>query len=99
MVPKCFSVRMAEHFKKFLCISSETSKFSNEDYLLNRISWKDISGINNLSDYDSIHLNLTALAEFESKGFLPNVDQALNVYAWADILAAGGSIFLVGDPA
>jgi hypothetical protein len=91
---------MAERFKKYLCVSTETSRFAGEGYFLNRVSWMEISQINNLSDYDHIYLNLTALAEFEkSSGHLNNVERAFNPYPWADILTAGGSIFLVGDPA
>src|SRR6185295_12366032 len=90
---------MAEPFKKILCISSETSRLSREEFLLERYSWQDISKIRNLSDYDHIHLNLTALADVEKIKPLNDDGRKtiFNAKSWADIIMAEGSIFLVGD--
>jgi hypothetical protein len=67
---------------------------------LDRFSWKDISGITNLSDYDGILLNLTSLEEVgKTKAFeLVHLGKVFDASAWADVIASNGPIVLVGDP-
>jgi hypothetical protein len=91
---------MAERFKKYLCVSSATSRFSGVGITLDRFSWKDISGIKNLSDYDGILLNLTSLEETgKTKAFESvHLGKVFDPAAWADVIACNGRIVIVGDP-
>ena len=89
---------MEQPFRKILCLSMETSRLIREEFLLDRLSWRDVSSLKNLSDYDRVHMNLTALAQIEEQELLLNVEGAFDIESSADILAASGWIFLVGDP-
>ena len=51
---------MPNPFKKYLCLSSETSRDQAESFVLDRVSWTDLSILQNLADYDAIVFNLTA---------------------------------------
>jgi len=95
-----FQTVMVGDFKKFLSVSAETSRLSRPHLELERVSWKDISKIRNLSDYDHVHLNLAALADGNHRFATPNdILPIFSPESWAHVLSAGGSIFVVGDPA
>ena len=91
---------MADNFKKFLSVSSETSRLSREGFVLDRVSWKDMAGISNFADYDHVELNLTALAGMAGgTAFKAHIiARIFDPQAWMHILESRGSIFLVGDP-
>ncbi len=91
---------MADNFKKFLSVSSETSRLSRERFVLDRVSWKDVAGISNYADYDHVELNLTALAGMAGEtAFIADIIASVfDPEAWVHILESRGSIFVVGDP-
>lgn len=92
--------RMNPGFKRFLCISTETSNLPDECFSLERISWKDLSQLGNLSDYDSVYINLGALGEIAKSQSLSSKDIAkvFDSNSWAQVLAGGGAIYLLGHP-
>jgi hypothetical protein len=50
-------------FKKFLCIGTESSKFSTGAFSLTRVARVDVGRIQNLCDHDAILIDLTAITE------------------------------------
>jgi hypothetical protein len=90
---------MAHGFTKHLCISSQTSRLGRDAFRFDRISWGDIASLTNFSDYDNVYVNLTALTEGRiTPSQAQNVIQVFKPESWADVLAAGGSVVVVGDP-
>lgn len=91
---------MPERFRKYLCVSSETSRFSQESFRLDRFSWEDISDISNVSDYDGVLLNLTSLEEAAKTKAIEwsHLEKVFDPVAWADVIRCRGLIVVVGDP-
>jgi len=85
-------------FQKYLCISTETSQLSREEFLLDRVAWQDVGQIHNLSDYDRVVLNLTALQLLGMPFKQADLKNIFDPVSWMHIVASGGSIYFVGDP-
>jgi len=95
-----YDFNQVAEFEKYLVLSTESSRLTREEFLLDRVAWKDLGKIQNLCDYDRIVINLTALTE----GPVPlfddlQIDQVFDLKSWMHIVASGGDIFIVGDPA
>ena len=91
---------MAETFKRYLCVSSTTSELRGDTFHLRRLSWRDLSKLGNASDYDGMVLNLSELNQctMAQRFKWDEIDGLFNANSWADVIAAGGRICLIGYP-
>jgi hypothetical protein len=87
-------------FNKFLIVSTETSHLEHEKFHLDRIAWPDLVQIKNLSDFDGVVINLTALAEHKQLKVLnlSGIATLFDLTSWTQIVSSGGGIYIVGDP-
>jgi hypothetical protein len=87
-------------FKKYVVISNESGRLSNESWTLDRVEWKQAAAVQNLADYDGLLIDLAALkSDFALHIFDgPEIDAVFDLNSWAHILGSGGKIYIVGDP-
>lgn len=87
-------------FKKHLLISKETARLTREEFLLDRVAWQDLGQIQNLSDYDTVVINLSAVHErAQPTAFkAADIEKIFALQSWAHIIASGGHLFIVGNP-
>jgi putative membrane-bound dehydrogenase-like protein len=67
---------------------------------LDRVSWQDLTRIQNFCDYDRILINLTSLRDFKQSQIVEEADivKVFDPISWMHIVSSGGIIYVVGDP-
>ena len=93
-----FLNQMSEKFRRFLSIGSVSEHVVSENLELDRVIPSDLNTIHNLSDYDNIIINLSALCERKDVYDGVDVKRLFDPVAWRDVLLAGGRIIVIGDP-